>query len=232
MTRNKLYSSVQISGKKGFTLIELLVVITIIAILCTLLVVVINQVRYQARTTVCAIQLRQWGASLLAFAADNRGWFPRQLIPTSVGKNTPNLSAAMYDSLCDNYGLPPRIYACPLFINQKNMDAVVVEMNLYRATNGIVNIGYSYWIQRSDSDFPFPPLAVAAPSRTSGSNNMDVPLMSDFAGRPNGGSGDLFSYHMRSGDYPTNQVFIDGRVSAARRSQLLFRYSGNWENWH
>ena len=60
----------------GFTLIELLVTITVIAILCMLLSSVIGQVRKAAVRTVCASNLRQWGAALNAYAADNRGLIP------------------------------------------------------------------------------------------------------------------------------------------------------------
>ncbi len=60
----------------GFTLIELLVAVTVIAILSLLIMTVVTQVRRAAVRTVCASNLRQWGAALNAYAADNRGLIP------------------------------------------------------------------------------------------------------------------------------------------------------------
>ncbi|MHC4647747.1 MAG: type II secretion system protein [Planctomycetota bacterium] len=46
---------------QGFTLIELLVVISIIALLVSILVPALAKVKAQARTVVCASNLKQWG---------------------------------------------------------------------------------------------------------------------------------------------------------------------------
>ncbi len=216
----------------AFTLIELLMVITIIAILCTLLMVVINQVRYQARTTLCAVQLRQWGVSLMGFATDNRGFFPAQPVRQGTGQNTWDVSEGIFDSLCNDYGLPLRLFTCPFAMPQKNLDKFLTNMMVYKVDNGLVELGYGYWVRRSDRWATYPGLSVAAPSRITGSNNNDVPLMTDYAGRyPVGGSSDLGTYHTRIGDFPTNQLFVDGHVAAVRRSQLVNRWNGNCENW-
>ena len=219
--------------KNAFTLIELLVVITIIAILSTLLMAVINQVRYQARTTQCAVQLRQWGVSLMAFAADHKGFFPAQPVREGTGQNTWDVSEGIFDSLHDNYGLPVRIYTCPFAMPQKDLDKFFNDMMVYKASNGLVELGYSYWIRRSDRYATYPGLSAAAPSRMTGSTNNDVPLMTDIANRwPAGAAvGDVNTYHSRAGDFPTNQLFIDGHVATVRKSQLVNRWNGNCENW-
>ena len=64
------------SQKKGFTLIELLVVIAIIALLLSILMPALNAVKEQARTIVCASNLKQWNIIMGFFAADNGDQFP------------------------------------------------------------------------------------------------------------------------------------------------------------
>lgn len=219
--------------QSAFTFIELLMVVTVIAILATLLMVVINQVRYQARTTLCAVQLHQWGGSLLAFSLDHQGFFPAQPVREGTGQNTWDVSAGMFDSLCYDYGLPPRMYTCPFAMPQKDVEKFFNDMMVYKASNGLVELGYSYWVQHSDKYATYPALSAAAPSRISGSQNNDVPLMTDIANRwPAGAAvGDINCWHTRIGDFPTNQLFIDGHVASVRKSQLVNRWNGNCENW-
>ena len=57
----------------GFTLIELLVVVSIIAVLTSLLLVVVGQVRGAAQQVVCANNLRNLGIYTQAYAADRNG---------------------------------------------------------------------------------------------------------------------------------------------------------------
>ena len=61
----------------GFTLIELLCVVAIIGLLCSLLLVVIGQVRTAARKQVCSSNLRQIGMAVLAYADQNEANFPQ-----------------------------------------------------------------------------------------------------------------------------------------------------------
>ncbi len=71
-----LHDSPKSRKKKGFTLIELLVVIAIIALLLSILMPALNAVKEQARTIVCASNLKQWNIIMGFFAADNRDQFP------------------------------------------------------------------------------------------------------------------------------------------------------------
>jgi prepilin-type N-terminal cleavage/methylation domain-containing protein/prepilin-type processing-associated H-X9-DG protein len=59
------------SRRRGFTLVELLVVIGIIAVLLSLLVPTLGRVRDEAKRATCMSNLRQVGAAMLMYAADN-----------------------------------------------------------------------------------------------------------------------------------------------------------------
>jgi len=62
--------------KEAFTLIELLVVIAIIALLLSILLPALSNVKEKAKAIVCASNLRQWNILLGFFLADNEGKFP------------------------------------------------------------------------------------------------------------------------------------------------------------
>ena len=61
--------------KKGFTLIELLVVISIIALLMSILMPTLNQVKNQAKTVMCQGRLREWGLLFKLYTDDYQGNF-------------------------------------------------------------------------------------------------------------------------------------------------------------
>lgn len=59
-----------IRHRSGFTLIELLVVVAIIAVLAAMLLPVLGRAKEQARTAVCANNLRQHHAAFMAYTDD------------------------------------------------------------------------------------------------------------------------------------------------------------------
>jgi type II secretion system protein G len=63
-------------SNRGFTLIELLVVMAIIIILAGLLMPALGRAREQARKTTCASNLKQIGAALEMYTADNNEKYP------------------------------------------------------------------------------------------------------------------------------------------------------------
>jgi len=68
---------------RSFSLVELLVVVSILALLMAILLPSLRKAREQAKLGTCASQLRQVGASIHAYAADERGHIPRGPTPTS-----------------------------------------------------------------------------------------------------------------------------------------------------
>ena len=67
-----------------FTLIELLIVIAIIAILASMLLPALVQVRIKARTISCNSNFRQIYTWHAGYAADFSGWYPRAQVPAGT----------------------------------------------------------------------------------------------------------------------------------------------------
>lgn len=62
----------------AFTLVEVLVVIAVVGLLLGLLAPALAAAREAGRSVVCASNLRQWGAAVNSYAADNKGLLPRR----------------------------------------------------------------------------------------------------------------------------------------------------------
>jgi prepilin-type N-terminal cleavage/methylation domain-containing protein len=65
--------------RRGFTLIELLVVIAIIALLMSILMPALRNVRDQAKSAICMQRLQQWGLVFSMYTDDNDGFFHGEL---------------------------------------------------------------------------------------------------------------------------------------------------------
>jgi len=88
--------------KKGFTLIELLVVIAIIALLMSILMPALAQVRKQARDMSCQMNLKQWGSIVGMWLADHENNFME-------GQNA-NVPDKWFYALAPYYGCKPVLY--------------------------------------------------------------------------------------------------------------------------
>jgi prepilin-type N-terminal cleavage/methylation domain-containing protein/prepilin-type processing-associated H-X9-DG protein len=64
---------IKVKKLRGFTLIELLVVIAIIALLMSILMPALRNVRDQAKNSICLQRLKQWGVMFNMYADDNNG---------------------------------------------------------------------------------------------------------------------------------------------------------------
>jgi prepilin-type N-terminal cleavage/methylation domain-containing protein/prepilin-type processing-associated H-X9-DG protein len=73
--------------RKAFTLVEMLVVIAIIALLSTLIIYSVSKAVSSSRSAACAANLRQIGAALQLFTADNNGSFYIKPNEDIFGKN-------------------------------------------------------------------------------------------------------------------------------------------------
>jgi prepilin-type N-terminal cleavage/methylation domain-containing protein len=64
---------IKVKKLRGFTLIELLVVIAIIALLMSILMPALRNVRDQAKNSICLQRLKQWGVMFNMYADDHDG---------------------------------------------------------------------------------------------------------------------------------------------------------------
>ncbi len=92
---------------KGFTLIELLVVIAIIALLMSILMPALNQVKEQARVVACQGKLKQWTYIFSMYTNDNNGCFHNRAFGTEEGYKR------MWHQIYKEYYSDPKMLCCP-----------------------------------------------------------------------------------------------------------------------
>jgi prepilin-type N-terminal cleavage/methylation domain-containing protein/prepilin-type processing-associated H-X9-DG protein len=96
------------SPRRGFTLLELLVVIALIAILTSLLLPAVGQVRDLARSTVCSNNQRQIALAVIAYSGEHDGMLPFSLCegqaPGEYGLPAPEADASWINTAsCGQY---------------------------------------------------------------------------------------------------------------------------------
>lgn len=97
-------------NRRGFTLIELLVVIAIIGLLMSLLVPSLSRARGNAKTAVCASNMRGLMQAVYLYANDNKD----RLVSAGLAHGgSGNEHAAWINTLKDHYGGDSLIARCP-----------------------------------------------------------------------------------------------------------------------
>jgi prepilin-type N-terminal cleavage/methylation domain-containing protein len=105
-------------SRSGFTLVELLVVIGVIAVLAALSLVALSQVGAASDRSKAISNMRQIGAGINLFAADNDGRLPGPLWPGQLAQFDPARSGRLVRELAPYLGIPtpttPKVE--PLFV--------------------------------------------------------------------------------------------------------------------
>jgi len=96
---------------QAFTLIELLVVIAVLALLASILLPALSQVREQGRATVCSSNLRSLSTAVYTYAESNDGWFPQW--GYAHGGGTAGAAWSWINTMKPEYGEVARLLRCP-----------------------------------------------------------------------------------------------------------------------
>lgn len=105
-------------SRGGFTLVELLVVIGVIALLASLSLTALSQIGAASDRSKAVSNMRQIGAGIALFAADNDGKLPGPLWPGQLAQLDPARSGRLVRELAPYLGIPtpiaPKVE--PLFV--------------------------------------------------------------------------------------------------------------------
>ncbi|MCC6422334.1 MAG: prepilin-type N-terminal cleavage/methylation domain-containing protein [Phycisphaerales bacterium] len=127
------------SWASAFTLVELLVVIGIIALLISILMPALNKARQSSLQVACASNMRQLGVAMSLYCAENKNWFPPNvLLPERPG----------------NYWWPSRLY---YYLNRN-----IEVFRCPAADESEIITGYGTWIELPTYPMRFFPLCYAA----------------------------------------------------------------------
>ena len=137
-------------------MIELLVVVSVIAVLASMLLVVINLVRNSSRKLVCSSNLRQIGIAVLAYANNNENAFPKYNNsncygwPYIFGDWGTGYWGGYTNFYSDYLPVPRAVYFCPVARERQagsgdEFDDSWKTFPGKPVTQWIVDIGYCYF---------------------------------------------------------------------------------------
>ena len=148
-------------NQAGFSLIELLVVIGLIGVLMAFLLPALEKARESALKIKCASNIRQVGISLVLYANENHGNYPRTTYipgapltegtnpaavdPFKAGGVQPNDVTAALFLLIRTQDVLPQIFICPYNdVNVFGADQATNIRSRSNFTDYTKNLGYSY----------------------------------------------------------------------------------------
>jgi len=217
----------------GFTVLELLVVISVLAILAALLFTTIPAAMAASRRTACISNLRQIGAGIGIYAADNSGQIPfgpkappftspGDLYP-STGAPTSLISLQHGDpvalGLLIKYMGNPKVLFCPGANPLANVDAELAKVGKEQA-----QCSYYYRHGGNTQLFDMPGAAVptATPLMNLGDNRNGVPIRALVMDTIFKTAPDLAAYDIRPAENHdgkfVNVLYSDGHVSTLDNS--------------
>jgi len=239
----------------AFTLVELLVVIGIIALLIAILLPSLARARHQAQLTTCMARLHDFAGSMVSYAAENRGYFPRHDITMATGRNTHDVSNRFYQILRTQFRRPHQTFFCPTTPDEYASEKfaftyVTTDLN---SPNGFVMIGYAVWVPRSNGGLMMPPAPGAGflvydpteltrgPVRIGEKLANRTPIVTDLVlttyihlppvvndlSRDGGLTWRWFSGHQVKGKLESaNEAYADGHVERVPGAKIQPRYNG------
>jgi prepilin-type N-terminal cleavage/methylation domain-containing protein/prepilin-type processing-associated H-X9-DG protein len=199
----------------GFTLIELLVVIAMIAILAALLFPALNSAGAAAEKSRCTANIRKLGASVLAYAAENNGQFPKSRSSPST-QNYWLPKVAGYDL---GKPAPQAGFVCPAVakarpeVLTKSIPATYgLNMHIVGATGSAAPFGYN--VPPSGRPEPFHTYQITRPAQTS--------LLSDVGAFAYGtwSLGDHYSWFLFAHGGRQMFLFCDGHTELRTRGEI------------
>ncbi len=215
--------------QSAFTLFELLVVITILMALASMLMPVIGMMRAAADRTACASRLRQIGVAQSAWRSDHHGEFlpgdPYMKLYGAALIWPAFLPGSTLFSLKDDQDLPYQAWyekgGVPLWFEASASGYTYDEATARTYPDG-GRILTSYQYRAALPNCPFPWVI----RRNTLQNPSETMFTGDLATRRRSGDRDDFptSPHRSGEQYFSNMLFVDGRVTLFRDSELVPYY--------
>jgi prepilin-type N-terminal cleavage/methylation domain-containing protein len=231
--------------RPGFTIIELLVVISIITLLISISLPHLQRSKYESRMAVCLSNQHQFGLATLNYANDHKEALPRQDEAFTTGVNTWDLSNRFPIEM-GRYGVADhRMWDCPVTpMMPRTVTSWDEAKAWFSSAYGYFSITpYNWWVPRKfgTTIFPSPQAGAAAdpngwPTHVGSPVGVKQPIMSDRMGRPVGQPADpagASDGHQWAGKVEsTNILFTDAHAERRSVREILWRFTGNWQNFY